>query len=228
MSTVCALWLLMSTCCVICSPTTVSFNFALSSRISSISATSRLFSLRRSCQSPDLISLLTTFSLLPTQTPLLTCFPSRFMRYTYRDGTCPNSATAVPPGLPHPLLPPSDRSSSSLSAFLNFDFDQLLVLDFTFVSIVGVLPVSLGVVPLFGAAWGFGVALLHGVDEAVGASGGLDVLRALVDRHRVVFEASPSCASPGAGVVASVVTDAHFSHFAPSFAASFFTLHQPS
>jgi hypothetical protein len=67
--------------------------------------------------------------------------------------------------------------SLSSTAFLDFDFDRPLVLDFAFdMGVIWVCPASFGIVPLFGPAWGFGVALLRGVDEALVTSGGLDVL----------------------------------------------------
>ena len=95
-SAVCVLWWLMSTLWLICNPTTISFSFLISSRISAISIISPLFSRRRSSTTPESLSPLITLLPLSTRTPPVTSFPSRFNKYMYLDGTCPNSATAVP------------------------------------------------------------------------------------------------------------------------------------
>jgi hypothetical protein len=94
--------------------------------------------------------------------------------------------------------------ASSSSVFLDFDLDQLLAFAFPFTfGVADAVLVGVEVVPLFGVTGGFGVDPLVGVDEALAASGGLEVLRILVDRRRGGFDEDCSnvFASPNAGVV---------------------------
>jgi hypothetical protein len=139
---------------------------------------------------------------LETWTASLTCSPSWFMTYRCLYGTCPNVFTVTASGVPHPVSPPSDMSSSS-SVFLDFNLNWLLASDFPFAfGVAAGFLIGLGVVPLLGIPHGFCVDPLLGVDEAFGASGGLEALWVLVEQCSGGFneEASSLCALPDVGV----------------------------